>query len=161
MARLAGMPPDVAGERLPGPGLRGVAQVGGPGAGDVDDPGPVPVADAAGLPLLGASASAAPRPPSRYLRTHSSAVLGSTPSLAAMGAADSPPAFASSMRARSTRLAISVLVLAIPPGSSRSPSASSRHVVAAAMGCPFLSLLRSPHYLTGRGMRPIIYETLY
>ena len=48
MARLAGMPPHVAGERLPGPGLRGVAEVGGPGAGDVDDPGPVPVADAAG-----------------------------------------------------------------------------------------------------------------
>ncbi len=48
MARLAGMPPDVAGERLPGPGLRGVAQVGGPGAGDVDDPGTVAAADAAG-----------------------------------------------------------------------------------------------------------------
>ena len=114
-----------------------------------------------GLPLLGASASAAPRPPSRYLRTHSLTVLGLTPSLAAMDAADSPPAFASSMRARSTRLTISVLVLAIPSSSSRSPSASSRHVVAAAMGCPFLSLLRSPHYLTGRGMRPIIYETFY
>ena len=34
--------------RLAGPDLRGVAEVGGPGAGDVDDPGPVPVADAAG-----------------------------------------------------------------------------------------------------------------
>ena len=114
-----------------------------------------------GLPLLGASASAAPRPPSRYLRTYGSAVLGSTPSLAAMGAADSPPAFASSMRARSTRRAISVPVLAIPSSSSRSPSASSRHVVVAAMGHPLLSPPRSSRYPTGRVMRLIIYETFY